>query len=181
MKISFIPFLLALSSPVMAGEGIPIGKVIDAPIGAETLCKDYFWACMHSQSPSFRVDLRKIENINRKVNAGVKEISDIDQYGVDEKWALPSDNGGDCEDFAILKKYMLIREGVPAESLLISTVLDRKNQGHAVLIFRTGDTYFVLDNLTDKIVPWYDTGYLFLRMQNPESPSTWVSILSKGG
>ena len=164
----------------MAGERLPIGKVTDAPIGAETLCIDYFWACMDSQSPSFRVDLRKIENINRKVNAGVKEISDIEQYGADEKWTLPIGNRGDCEDFAMLKKYMLIREGIPAENLLISTVLDTQNQGHAVLIFRTGDTDFVLDNLTNKIVPWYDTGYLFIRMQNPDLPSTWVSVISKG-
>jgi predicted transglutaminase-like cysteine proteinase len=58
--------------------------------------------------------------------------------------------------------------------------LDRKRQSHAVLVLRTGTQDLVLDNLTNKIVPWNKTGYTFLRLQNPKQPSGWVSVLAGG-
>ncbi len=108
------------------------------------------------------------------------QISDASQYRRDELWALPTRRGGDCEDFALLKKRELIRLGIPAERLLIATVLDRKYRGHAVLVVRTHRGDMVLDNLTNRVMRWERTGYTFMKMQNPARPDTWQAILAGG-
>src|SRR5215203_1662047 len=70
--------------------------------------------------------------INSYVNGKIAPISDQDLYGEAEHWAYPTD-AGDCEDYVLLKKRQLEGLGFPAEALLITVVLDEKNEGHAVL------------------------------------------------
>ena len=118
--------------------------------------------------------------LNREINASVPEISDIAQYGRLEVWELPTARGGDCEDIAMRKKRDLIDAGIAPQSLMLSTVLDRDLNAHAVLVFRDEDGDLVLDNLTDRILPWAETGYSFLRMQDPASPDRWRAVLSGG-
>jgi len=59
---------------------------------------------------------------------------------------------------------------------MLSTVLDRDLNTHAVLVFRSESGDSVLDNLTDHILPWAETGYSFLRMQDLASPYRWRAI-----
>jgi predicted transglutaminase-like cysteine proteinase len=118
--------------------------------------------------------------INRRVNRQVREISDQRQYRRSEHWSLPTARGGDCEDFALLKKRELIRHGVAPGRLLIATALTPRREAHAVLIVRTADGDFVLDNRTSEIKPWLATGYSFLRMQDPAAPERWRMILAGG-
>ena len=124
--------------------------------------------------------LEVVRTINSRANRSIRSISDMDQYRVAERWAMPTARGGDCEDYAIYKKAALIKAGIPPDQLLIATVLDRKRQSHAVLVLRTGTQDLVLDNLSNRIVPWNKTGYTFLRLQNPKQPSGWVSVLAGG-
>ena len=49
-----------------------------------------------------------------------------------------------------------------------------------MLVMRTDDGDFVLDNLTSRILPWQATGYTFLRIQNPARPSQWSAVLAGG-
>ena len=124
--------------------------------------------------------LRMAQRINRHVNRRVRSISDTRQYNQAEVWALPTRRGGDCEDFALLKKRELIAAGVAPGRLLIATALDRRRNGHAVLILRTDSGDLVLDNLTNRIRHWEDTGYSFLKLQNPDRPENWDAILAGG-
>lgn len=155
----------------------PVRYVV-APQGARQLCSDNSWAC--SVSPRARqisgADLAAIDQVNRTVNRQTRSIADIIQFQEEENWSLPTSRGGDCEDFALLKKRELIRLGYPAQALLIATVLDKKRRGHAVLVVRTETGDLVLDNLTNRIKKWSETGYIFLRMQDPKTPSRWVSV-----
>ena len=80
------------------------------------------------------------------------------------------------KDFALLKKRELIRAGIDPSKLLIATVLDRKRNAHAVLVYRSSQGDLVLDNLTNRIKPWSVTRYLFLRMQDPRQPRNWVGV-----
>jgi predicted transglutaminase-like cysteine proteinase len=73
---------------------------------------------------------------------------------------------------------MLIEQGIAADSLLISTVLDKKLNSHAVLVLRTDKGDMVLDNLTNRIMPWNKTGYTFLKLQNPKSLSRWDAVMA---
>ena len=153
-------------------------RAVVAPSGAQGLCRTNAWACSVSRTNRAisAADLPTLDKINRSVNRRVRSISDRAQFNVEEKWTLPTARGGDCEDFALLKKRELIRLGYPAQSLLIATVLDKKRRGHAVLVVRTEAGDLVLDNLTNSIKTWGKTGYVFLRMQNPSAPSRWVTV-----
>jgi predicted transglutaminase-like cysteine proteinase len=161
---------------------IPIRGPAAPPAGASHLCQTLDWACA-STGRWMTIDAQALDvarAINARSNRSVRSISDMQQYRVAERWALPTARGGDCEDYAIHKKLELIKAGFPPEQLLIATVLDRKRQSHAVLVLRTGSQDLVLDNLTSRIVPWNKTGYTFLRMQDPRQPTRWVSVLAGG-
>ena len=79
--------------------------------------------------------------------------------------AYPDDGYGDCEDYVLQKRRMLIQAGWPREALLITVVRDRKDEGHAMLTVKTDKGEFILDNQTDEILPWTDTGYRFVKRQ----------------
>lgn len=161
---------------------LPIRGQISPPAGAMHLCGNYDWACAKSgrQMLVGEASLETVRAINQRANRSIRSISDMDQYRVAERWAMPTKRGGDCEDYAIYKKAALIKAGFPPEQLLIATVLDRQRQSHAVLVLRTGTQDLVLDNLTNRILPWQKTGYTFLRLQDPRQPAHWVSVLAGG-
>ncbi|MCV2873284.1 transglutaminase-like cysteine peptidase [Defluviimonas sp. WL0050] len=157
-------------------------KAIAAPSGAKALCVQHSWACARGGGAhlSERAAMKLAHKVNVSVNKKVRPISDRAQYGVDERWDLPTRRGGDCEDFALLKKKQLVEAGISPETLLIATVLDRNRGAHAVLVLRTSGGDYVLDNLGNRIKPWRDTGYSFIRMQDPNRPDRWVAVLAGG-
>lgn len=157
-------------------------KSIVAPPGADGLCRQHAWACTKTNGGALpdRSVLKAAGRINSAVNRRVRPVSDRQQYGRDEVWALPTRRGGDCEDFALLKKKELIAAGMRPQDLLIATVLDRNRGSHAVLVLRTSAGDYVLDNLRNRIMPWRETGYSFIRMQNPQRPDRWIAVLAGG-
>ncbi|MEP2471957.1 transglutaminase-like cysteine peptidase [Roseobacter sp.] len=175
-----------LAAPTSADAGdtafLSLQQPTPAPAGFHGLCARYDWVC----APSARTTLdaataRKLaRDVNRKVNRQIHEIADQAQYGKEEYWSLPSRRGGDCEDFALLKKKLLVESGIASQSLLIATVLDRKLNSHAVLVFRTTAGDVVLDNLTNRILSWEKTGYTFLKLQNPKALQNWGAVLAGG-
>lgn len=179
--LTFGPALVAPGASASEGSFIPSDAVSPPPSGARQLCRQYTWACSSkvSASMSSRQEMQIIRRINRRVNATTRSVTDQSQYQTVERWALPTSRGGDCEDFALLKKRDLIREGVDPSKLLIATVLDTQRNSHAVLVYRSASGDLVLDNLTNQIKPWTATRYLFLRMQNPQKPSSWVGVYGR--
>lgn len=175
----------AALSPAVAGGSqsyLSFTQNVDAPEGFAGVCARYTWACAQSGrgTPSAGAAIAVAQRVNSSVNRTTREIADSVQYGREEYWALPTGRGGDCEDFALAKKRDLIGQGIAPERLLIATVLDRARKPHAVLVLRTDAGDFVLDNLTDRILGWRETGYTFLRMQNPDAPGRWSAILAGG-
>ena len=157
-------------------------KPIGAPAGFGNLCGKYDWLCSRTgrKARASRSDLDLATRINAEVNRKTHQISDIQQYGRSEYWALPTSRGGDCEDIALLKKMKLVAVGIRPETLLIATALDRKRNPHAVLVMRTEFGDVVLDNLSSRIKHWSETGYSFLKMQNPARPANWDAIFTGG-
>lgn len=164
------------------GKFLIAQRSINAPAGFSGLCAKYGWVCLNPSKSALgdEMIIRISKAVNRQVNRNTRSLSDQDQYGREEYWALPSARGGDCEDFVLLKKKMLIERGVPPQNLLIATVLDRQHNSHAVLVLRTAGGDIVLDNLTWKILRWEDTGYTFLKLQNPTDPQKWDAVLAGG-
>jgi predicted transglutaminase-like cysteine proteinase len=118
---------------------------------------------------------RMVYQLNSYVNGKVSPVSDAELYGEDEYWAYPSD-AGDCEDYVLMKKRYLEKLGFARSALLITVVLDEKNEGHAVLTLRTDDGDFVLDNRRNDIRRWSDLDYVFLKRQSERDPREWVSL-----
>jgi predicted transglutaminase-like cysteine proteinase len=176
--------LTAGSGPVLAASDafLTARMTVSSPAGAANLCARYGWACSRSAAPQpiSGQDLDLAIRLNRQINRQVSSISDQGQYGRLEHWALPTGRGGDCEDFALIKKKRLIEAGLDPQMLLISTVLDRDRNAHAVLIMRTGQGDFVLDNLRDDVLHWRQTGYTYLRMQDPADPARWTAVIDGG-
>jgi predicted transglutaminase-like cysteine proteinase len=187
LGIAWLAFVIGLSAtmPALSIDArraglIPIRAEAGVPSGAANLCATYDWACARKgrQMLIGEAALATAQAINLRANRSIRSISDMQQYRVAERWALPTARGGDCEDYAIYKKAALIKAGFPPDQLLIATVLDRTRQSHAVLVLRTGTQDLVLDNLTNRIVSWDKTGYTFLRLQDPRQPSRWVSVMA---
>ena len=119
-----------------------------------------------------------IYQVNAFVNGKIAPVSDEDLYGKPEYWTFPTD-AGDCEDYLLLKKRYLESMGFPATALLITVVLDEKQQGHAVLTVTTDKGDFVLDNRRNDVLRWNATAYTFLKRQSAEDPRQWVSLSKK--
>jgi predicted transglutaminase-like cysteine proteinase len=122
-------------------------------------------------------DWNTLYKVNTAVNTMVRPVSDLDLYGEVEYWAYPVE-AGDCEDYLLLKKRELEKLGFHAGSLLITVVLDEKNDGHAVLTVATEAGDYVLDNRRNDVLLWKDTGYSFLKRQSPHDPRRWMALTS---
>jgi len=119
--------------------------------------------------------LSELDEVNRLVNKAIQPATDMELYGVTERWVIPVSRG-DCEDYALLKRQILIRRGWPASSLLMTVVRDELGEGHAVLTARTAQGDFILDNKVDDVKLWYLTPYDYVMRQSFLDPKVWVSL-----
>jgi len=157
------------------------GARTSVPYGWVDFCNRYSTECDVQSLDAVDIDLTPaalsdIERVNRKVNMAVQPVTDMDHWGVVDRWDYPTDGKGDCEDYALLKRKILMHDGYPRQALLITVVKDHEGEGHAILTIKTNQGEFVLDNLDDKVLPWADTGYRFIKRQSQEDPNLWQSI-----
>lgn len=116
-----------------------------------------------------------IVSVNRAVNARIRAVTDEEHWAVPDRWDLPSDRLGDCEDFQLLKRKLLAAEGLPRRAMRMTVVVDEKGEGHAVLMVRTDRGDLVLDNKTNSVLPWHRTGYVFVKRESQDRLG-WVSL-----
>jgi predicted transglutaminase-like cysteine proteinase len=169
------------SSADERGRFIVVGDVARAPIGWVEFCVEYDPECKTKASLPRDVvlsaqALKDLQRINLWVNTNVKPMTDMDHWGVVERWNYPDDGYGDCEDYALQKRKMLIQAGWPREALLITVVRDKNGDGHAVLTLKSDKGEYILDNQTNDILLWSDTGYRFVKRQSQADPNVWLSL-----
>ena len=116
-----------------------------------------------------------IVSVNRRVNTRIKPITDKEHWGLVDRWEFPDDGSGDCEDFQLLKRRLLAEAGLPRRAMRMTVVLDDKREGHAVLMIRTDRGDYVLDNKTSQILPWHQTGYIYVKRES-QTVVGWVSL-----
>jgi predicted transglutaminase-like cysteine proteinase len=152
------------------------------PIGYVTFCHENRAECRPGRRFADRIQLsaakfQEIEDVNRTVNTTVAPITDLELYGKAELWTYPTANKGDCEDYVLLKRRMLIERGFSESTLLITVVRDENNEGHAVLTVRTDRGDFVLDNKRRDVMRWAETPYTYVKRQSERNPLVWISLL----
>ena len=157
------------------------GEQARPPIGWVQFCADRPHECEIAPTPPRDVVLstkawKDLVRINNRVNETIKPMTDLDHYGVVEKWTYPDDGYGDCEDYVLLKRRMLMQAGWPRQALLVTVVRDRRGDGHAVLTVKTDRGEFILDNQNAAVVPWYESGYRFVKRQSQADPNVWISL-----
>lgn len=150
------------------------------PIGYVKFCAQNAGECKGGPLLATRIKLtperwNNLYRINTKVNTTIKPATDEELYGEAEFWTYPV-TAGDCEDYLLLKKRELEAMGFPASALLITVVLDERNEGHAVLTIAADTGDYVLDNRRDDILVWNETNYKFLKRQTRRDPRQWVSL-----
>ena len=151
------------------------------PYGWVDFCNRYAGECDGPDLPALdivlsAVTLKEVEQVNRSVNASVQSVTDQEHWGVVDRWDYPLDGKGDCEDYVLLKRKLLMEQGLPRQALLVTVVKDHVGEGHAVLTIRTTKADLVLDNMTDRILRWDETGYRFIKRQSQTDPNRWMSI-----
>lgn len=150
-------------------------------------------------------DWQKLHLVNQFANRKVRFVSDRDHWSQLDYWASPLESlgtgAGDCEDYSILKYFMLRALGVPDDKLRLMYVRAlRQNEPHMVLVYfeNPQDYPLVLDNLEPDIRsasertdlrPVYSfnasglwlarAGGLGHKVQNHKGNSHWLAVLEK--
>src|SRR5262245_1582470 len=160
---------------------LTVGEPTRAPIGWVDFCITYKAECATRSSEPRDVVLTAkawtdMLKVNARVNESIKPMTDIEHWGLVERWNYPDDGYGDCEDYVLLKRRMLMQADWPREALLITVVRDKKGDGHAVLTVKTDRGEFILDNQEPEVLPWTKTGYRFVKRQSQSDPNVWVAL-----
>jgi predicted transglutaminase-like cysteine proteinase len=163
------------SSPYMRVFG-----VTQPPYGFVLFCERMPEECQQGPPEEQRFSatkdrLSELDAINRAVNRQIEPATDLELYGQVEYWTIPTTRG-DCEDYALLKRKLLLARGWPTSALLITVVRDEHGEGHAVLTARTLQGDFVLDNKVDQIKVWNRTPYQFLMRQSYLNTRIWMAL-----
>jgi len=85
------------------------------------------------------------ERINSDVNTSVTYKTDLEQYGKPEHW-VEATTFGACEDYALLKRQVLLKSGFERKDLHLACCWDETGGYHCVLLCNTDNGWFVLDN-----------------------------------
>ena len=113
--------------------------------------------------------------VNRQVNTSIKPMTDQAHWGIADSWEFPTDGAGDCEDYQLLKRKVLEQAGIPRRAMRMTVVIDEKREGHAVLMIRTDRGDLILDNKINNVLPWHETGYVYVKREGQDGTS-WVSL-----
>jgi len=168
----------------------PVGGVKPAPYGWRHFCAAQPAECDDAPLVPQLVALTsqswaELNQINTVVNRDVAPIGDEDHYRIYEQdilnwWTYPDDGMGNCNDYVLMKRKLLIEAGWPRASLLMTVVVDHHGDGHLILMARTDRGDLILDNMREEIVSWDRTGYRFVKRQSAFNPNDWVAIEAAG-
>ena len=177
---SFVDAVPAVAGPDRFAH-VLVSEVTQPPAGWVEFCVRQPSECAGTTTAPRDVALspeawKALVHVNKWVNGTIKPLTDLEHWGVAERWSYPDDGYGDCEYYVLLKRRVLIQSGWPREALLVTMVRDKKGEGHAVLTVTTDKGDYVLDNQNDDILFWSKTGYHFLKRQSQSSATVWVSL-----
>jgi predicted transglutaminase-like cysteine proteinase len=160
---------------------ISVGEQTLTPWGWADFCNRNPAECTTGALPAEDIELTAqswsaLGRVNILVNAMIQPLSDMDHWNMLDRWDIPTDGYGDCEDYALLKRKLLLAEGFPRQALLITVVKDENGEGHAILTIKTDRGDFILDNMRDEVKAWSQLPYRFVKRQSQTDPDVWEQI-----
>jgi predicted transglutaminase-like cysteine proteinase len=152
---------------------IAVNRTTLAPFSYIKFCQRQPSECRGGVEATVAWDLHarmRLARINRRVNRLMRP-----QRDTADVWS-PGVAAGDCEDFALTKRQLLIHAGFPASALKMAVARVRGGEGHAVLVVRTSRGDLVLDNRNDRLTEWHRTDLTWLKIASAEDPRIWYAM-----
>ncbi|KQT57097.1 transglutaminase [Methylobacterium sp. Leaf456] len=170
---------MAQALPAMGLSAVTTGAARPIAAWAE-FCERYPGECTVDRTEGASLTLtpaiwQTINTVNRRINRAVEAVTDQEHWRSADRWDLAEDGRGDCEDFQLLKRRLLVQAGLPRRALRMTVVIDEKGEGHAVLTVVTNRGDLILDNKTSAVLPWTQTGYTFVKRESQDAVG-WVAL-----
>lgn len=179
MKIAGFALVIAMSSvggaaaytsQVTIGDlRPPVQVAAITPLSLQFFCAKNRSECRGGGSAQVTMTpnlMAVLKQVNVHVNRSIRPKVDTADL-----WNL-NPTEGDCEDYVLTKRSMLIRNGVSAGSLRIAYTHTRRGEPHAVLVVKTSQGDYVLDNLSNTVKTLRASGYNIRSMSNA-NPTSW--------
>lgn len=182
--------LLAMQVPVAAdaaverGSNVAVGRIGEgaptlAPFAHVIFCRKMPVECASGGPSNAETVLdegnwRMLRRVNDDVNASIRPVSDR-PGPLGDVWSL-APRQGDCEDYAITKRHRLIALGWSPSALRLAVARTGRGEGHAVLIAKTDQGDYVLDNRSRRIQRWSESKLVFLKVQSGADPQRWLDV-----
>lgn len=173
----------AIAQNAEVSTPMPGGSATDAPSGYLAFCARQPAECADPPGASDTVPFnlamwQTLQQVNTAYNAAIRPQADSVHYGRIDYWTIPTDGYGDCEDYALAKRKALIAANLSPRALRIAVAQSRQGEPHAVLTVATDRGDYVLDNLTDTILPWRETKLVWIARQTP-GQTQWALLDAK--
>jgi predicted transglutaminase-like cysteine proteinase len=124
----------------------------------------------------------QLARVNHDVNAAIRPAPDEDVYGEPDRWVAPADGllpaRGDCEDYALAKRAMLLAEGWPGDTLSLAAAMGERGL-HVVLVAHTDAGDLVLDSAHDSPLALAAARYRWLLMQTGPDLRAWRTVRTR--
>ena len=168
----------AHEAPAVASESLRSSGEAGPTLAWIEFCDQQPWECSIDLSEPDTIPLTdgtwaSLQEVNRHVNGTIMAVTDQDHWGVADRWDYPDDGLGDCEDIQLLKRKLLVEKGLPQRAIRMTVVIDEMGAGHAVMRVRTDRGDLILDNKRDAVLPWQQTGYVYVKGEGVGG-ATWV-------
>lgn len=158
----------------VGAQFVPEGKRVTAPFAQVLFCDKVPGECAAAEKPvavAFSLTaMAQMATVNREVNDFITPRPDP---GLDT-WSL-FPQAGDCEDYALTKRHILVAQGWPASALRLA-IGETDEKGHLVLVARTTRGDFVLDNRSDGVTPWASFDMQWLSVSSSTDPHVWHQV-----
>jgi len=96
-------------------------------------------------------------------------MEDEIHYGRSDYWTIPADDFGDCEDYALAKRKLLLQAGLSPRGLRVAIATLPDGEAHAVLTVVTDQGDYVLDSRNDAVLPWRAAKLTWVARQTGEA------------
>jgi predicted transglutaminase-like cysteine proteinase len=190
-----LTIVFGLSSPVVArppeiwvkqqnpsAEGVQLvetGPAL-APMGHVIYCLKTPSECESKRSSSstiaFEAKISKLlARVNSRVNNSIIPVRDTGEWPGKDNWTN-NPKRGDCEDFALTKQHELLKMGLPSSALRLAFARTERGEGHVVLVVRTTNGDYVLDNLKSEVLSLFESNLIWESMQSGENPKLWQKV-----